>query len=158
MASLFTGNPTMSIQPNTGNRNLLEAVVAHGSFKIFANAVEQAGMSETLRGPGPFTVFAPTDAAFAKLPAGKLDELLKPENKTELVSILNYHVLSGRKSAADIGNWETAKTVNGQSAPIKLMDNKVVIDGANVTAADIGSSNGVIHGIDKVNMPTPTKQ
>ncbi len=148
----------MSIQSNTGNRNLLEAAVAHGSFKTFAKAVEQAGMGETLRGPGPFTVFAPTDAAFAKLPAGKLDELLKPENRTELVSILNYHVVSGRKSAADIGNWEKAETVNGQSAPIKLMDNKVVIDGANVTAADIGSSNGVIHGIDKVNMPTMTKQ
>lgn len=148
----------MSIQLNTGNRNLLDAAVAHGSFKTFTKAVEQAGMGETLRGPGPFTVFAPTDAAFAKLPAGKLDELLKPENKTELVSILNYHVVSGRKSAADIGSWEKAETVNGQSAPIKLLDNKVVIDGANVTAADIGSSNGVIHGIDKVNMPTLTKQ
>ena len=148
----------MSIQSNTGSRNLLEAAVAHGSFKTFAKAVEQAGMSETLSGPGPFTVFAPTDAAFEKLPAGKLDELLKPENKTELASIINYHVLSGRKSAADIGNWEVAKTVSGLSAPIKLMDNKVVIDGANVTAADIGSSNGVIHGIDKVNMPMPVKQ
>lgn len=134
--------------------NLLDTAAANGTFKIFAQAVEQAGLSETLRGPGPFTIFAPTDSAFEKLPAGTLDNLLKPENKGELVSILNYHVVSGRKSAADIGKWQSAKTVNGQAAPIKLVDDKVVIDGAQVTAADIGSSNGVIHGIDKVNMPT----
>lgn len=150
----------MNTPNNTSNSNLLDTAAANGTFKIFAKAVEQAGMSETLRGPGPFTIFAPTDAAFEKLPAGKLDNLLKPENKDELVSILNYHVVSGRKSSADIGKWESAKTVNGQAAPIKLVDDKVVIDGAQVTAADISSSNGVIHGIDKVNMPTaaPTEQ
>lgn len=155
-----TNTPTSS--------NILDTAAANGTFKTFGKAVEQAGLSETLRGPGPFTIFAPTDAAFEKLPAGKLDNLLKPENKDELVSILNYHVVSGRKSAADLGKWESAKTINGQAAPIKLVDNMVVIDGAQVTAADIDSSNGVIHGIDKVNMPTaaptpapapaPTKQ
>lgn len=149
----------MNTQTNTPNaapnsRNLLDTAAANGSFKTFGKAIEQAGMSDTLRGTGPFTVFAPTDAAFDKLPAGKLDNLLKPENKQELVSLLNYHVVNGRKSVADIGKWEAARTVNGQSAPIKLANDKVSIDGAMVTAADINSSNGVIHGIDKVNIPT----
>lgn len=143
---------TMSNTPST--KNLVDTAAANDSFKTFTKAIERAGMSDTLRGAGPFTVFAPTDAAFDKLPAGKLDNLLKPENKEELVSLLNYHVVSGRKSAADVGKWEAAKTVNGQLAPIKLVDNKVTIDGAQVTTADIDSSNGIIHGIDKVNVPT----
>ncbi|MBW8822979.1 MAG: fasciclin domain-containing protein [Xanthomonadales bacterium] len=143
---------TTTSTPNS--KNLLDTAAANGSFKTFGKAIEQAGMGDTLRGTGPFTVFAPTDAAFDKLPAGKLDSLLKPENKQELVSLLNYHVVNGRKSVADIGKWEAARTVNGQSAPIKLANDKVSIDGAMVTAADINSSNGVIHGIDKVNIPT----
>lgn len=137
-----------------GNTNILDTAAANGSFKTFGKAVESAGMSDTLRGTGPFTLFAPTDAAFDKLPAGKLDSLLKPENKDELASILNYHVVNGRKSAADIGKWESARTVNGQAAPVKLSGEEVRIDGALITNADIGSSNGVIHGIDKVNLPT----
>lgn len=143
---------TMTNTPST--KNLVDTAAANGSFKTFGKAIERAGMSETLRGTGPFTIFAPTDAAFDKLPAGKLENLFKPENKEELVSLLNYHVVSGRKLVADIGKWDTAKTVNGQSAPIKMTDDKVSIDGALVTSADIGSSNGVIHGIDKVNIPT----
>jgi uncharacterized surface protein with fasciclin (FAS1) repeats len=143
---------TMTNTPSTAN--LLDTAAANGSFKTFGKAIERAGMSDTLRGVGPFTVFAPTDAAFDKLPAGKLETLFKPENKEELVSLLNYHVVSGRKLVADIGKWQTAKTVNGQSAPIKLADEKLSIDGALVTSADIGSSNGIIHGIDKVNIPT----
>lgn len=135
-------------------KNLVETAAANGSFKTFGKAIERAGMGETLRGAGPFTVFAPTDSAFDKLPAGKLDELFKPENKQELVSLLNYHVVNGRRSVKDIGKWEAARTVNGQSAPIKLSDEKVSIDGALVTSADIDSSNGVLHGIDKVNIPT----
>ena len=134
--------------------NLLEVAAENGTFKTFAKAVDKAGLSETLKGPGPFTVFAPTDVAFAKLPADKLESLFKPENKTELVDMLNYHVVSGRKSAADVGKWETARTVNGQPAPIKLSGDQLWIDGAQVTGADIASSNGVIHGIDKVNFPT----
>lgn len=138
----------------TSSKNLLDTAAANGSFKTFGKAIERAGMSETLRGVGPFTIFAPTDAAFDKLPAGKLDNLFKSENKAELVALMNYHVVNGRKSAADVGKWENAKTVNGQSAPIKLTGTQVSIDGAHVTSADIDSSNGVIHGIDKVNIPT----
>ena len=142
---------TMTNTPST--KNLVDTAAANGSFKTFGKAIERAGMSDTLRGVGPFTIFAPTDAAFDKLPADKLEYLFQPENKEELVSLLNYHVVSGRKLVADIGKWEAAKTVNGQSAPIKLTNDKVSIDGALVTSADIGSSNGIIHGIDKVNIP-----
>ena len=133
---------------------LVDTAAANGSFKTFGQALDRAGMSDTLRGVGPFTLFAPTDAAFEKLPAGELENLFKPENKQELVSLLNYHVVSGRRPVADIGKWEKAKTVNGQSAPIKMVDDQLSIDGALVTTADIGSSNGIIHGIDKVNVPT----
>lgn len=136
------------------SQNLMDAAAANGSFKTFGKAVEHAGLSDTFRGIGPFTIFAPTDAAFEKLPAGKLDNLLKPENKEELVSLLNYHVVNGRKPLADVGKWENARTVNGQQAPVKLAGDKVSIDGALVTTGDISSSNGVIHGIDKVNIPT----
>jgi uncharacterized surface protein with fasciclin (FAS1) repeats len=146
--------PSINTTPSTSTKNLVDTAAANGSFKTFGKAIERAGMSDTLRGVGPFTIFAPTDAAFDKLPAGKLETLFKPENKEELVSLLNYHVVAGHKLVADVGKWEAAKTVNGQSAPIKLTDNKVSIDGAMVTSADIGSSNGVIHGIDKVNIPT----
>jgi uncharacterized surface protein with fasciclin (FAS1) repeats len=146
---------TNTTSPNTTNtKNLVDTAAANGSFKTFGKAIEHAGMTDILRGVGPFTIFAPTDAAFDKMPAGQLENLFKPENKKELTSLLNYHVVSGRKLVADIGKWEAARTVNGQSAPIKLADNKVSIDGAMVTSADIASSNGIIHGIDKVNVPT----
>lgn len=151
---------TSSTSSSSSTSNLLDTAAADGNFKTFGKAVEKAGLSETLRGAGPFTVFAPTDAAFEALPAGKLENLFKPENKVELASIVNYHVVNGRKSAADLGKWQSATTVHGQTAPIKSVDNKVTIDGANLTTADIGSSNGVMHAIDKVNMPTvaSTKQ
>ena len=152
----------MNASPNTGTtvstRNLLDTAAANGTFKTFGKAVEKAGLNETLRGPGPFTVFAPTDAAFEKLPAGRLEALFKPENKSELTAILNYHIVSGRKSVADVRKWESARTVNGQPAPIKLQGEQLRIDDAQVTSADIDSSNGVIHAIDKVNMPKMTKQ
>ena len=145
----------MNITSNTpSSQNIIDAAAANGSFKTFGKAVERAGMSDTFRGAGPFTIFAPTDAAFEKLPAGKLEHLLKPENKQELVSLLNYHVVNGRKPLADVSKWENAKTVNGKQAPIKLTGDKVSIDGAMVTTGDISTSNGVIHGIDKVNIPT----
>lgn len=137
-----------------GTKNLIDTAAANGSFKTLGKAIERAGLSDTLRGEGPFTMFAPTDAAFDKLPSGKLDNLFKPENKEELVSLLNYHLVSGRKMMADVGKWDAARTINGQSAPIVLTGDKVSIDGARVTSADIGSTNGVIHGIDKVNIPT----
>lgn len=132
---------------------LLETAAANGSFKTFGSTVEHAGLTDTLNGAGPFTVFAPTDAAFEKLPAGKLDELLKPENKAQLAGILNYHVIAGRKSANDIGKWGSARMVNGLSAPIKNADGKFSIDGAFITQPDIEASNGLIHAIDKVNLP-----
>ena len=147
----------MNNQSNTpSTQNLVDTAAANGSFKIFGQAVEKAALSDTLRGPGPFTVFAPTDAAFEKLPPGKLEHLFKPENKEELVGVVNYHVLKGQKSSADIGKWNTARMVQGQSAPIKQTDGKISIDGAQVVVDDVASSNGVIHGIDKVNIPAPT--
>lgn len=138
-------------------KNLLDTAAANGSFKTFARAVNQSGLKDTLAGPGPFTVFAPTDEAFAKLPPGKLEEWFKPENKAELTSVLNYHLVNGRRSKADIGKWEAARTVNGQPAPVQLAGDRLSIDGAEVTQADIASTNGVLHGIDKVNIPASTK-
>lgn len=119
-------------------------------FKTFGKAVETAGMSDTLRGPGPFTIFAPTGAAFEKLPAGTLENLLEPENKQEPISLLNCHVVPGRRSAADVGKWESARTADGQVLPGKMTGDKVSIDGAQIASANTGSSNGVIHGSDKV--------
>lgn len=148
-------SPSASSTPSAPSTlDLIDTAAANGSFKIFGRAIQQAGMTDTLRGEGPFTVFAPTDAAFDKLPAGKLDTLFKPENKDELVSLLNYHVIRGRKTTSDLGKWEQARMVNGQSAPIKLVDRRVNIGGAQVTSADIASRNGLIHGIDTVNIPT----
>jgi uncharacterized surface protein with fasciclin (FAS1) repeats len=137
------------------SKNVVDTAAANGSFKTFGKALEHAGLSDSLRGFGPFTVFAPTDAAFDKLPTGRLDTLFQPEHKEELVSLLNYHLVSGRKLLADVAKWSAARTVNGKSAPIEVTDHKVSIDGAHVTMGDIASSNGVIHGIDKVNIPTP---
>ena len=139
---------------NTNPTNLVDTAAAQGSFAIFSKALNAAGLVENLKANGPYTVFAPTDAAFAKLPAGKLDNWLKPENKAELISILNYHVTPGRVSAADVGKLTETKTVQGQSAKIKMAGNNVTIDGANVTLTDIASSNGVIHAIDAVLAPT----
>ena len=143
-----------TVTNSVNKKNLVDTAAANGSFKTFGKAIERAGMSDILRGTGPFTIFAPTDAAFENLPTGKLDSLFKDENKEELVSLLNYHIVSGRKPIADVGKWEAARTVNGQSAPITMTKDKVSIDGALVTSADLGSSNGILHGIDKVNIPT----
>jgi uncharacterized surface protein with fasciclin (FAS1) repeats len=134
-------------------KDIVDTAVAAGDFKTLAAALQAAGLVETLKGPGPFTVFAPTDAAFAKLPAGTLDSLLKPENKAQLTSILTYHVVPGKVKAADVVKLTSAKTVNGQSVTIKVVDGKVTVDGANVVKTDIGASNGVIHVIDAVILP-----
>ena len=133
--------------------DLVDTVAANESFKTFSRAVEQAGLVEQLRGEGPYTIFAPTDAAFAKLPAGKLDELFKPENKAALASLLNYHMLKGHKLVADIGKWDSARTLHGQMTRISVSGKQVSIDDALVTSPDISSSNGVLHGIDHVNEP-----
>jgi len=133
--------------------NLVDTAAKQGSFATFGKALSAAGLSNTLRGAGPYTVFAPTDAAFRKLPAGKLDNWMKPENKAELISILNYHVTPGRVSAIEVGTLSETKTVQGQSARITMSGDKVMIDDANITLTDIASSNGVIHAIDTVLVP-----
>lgn len=149
----ITANTTTTPTAATGAQNLLQTAAANASFKTFGKAVEAAGMTDTLSGAGPFTVFAPTDAAFNLLPAGKLDGLLKPEHKDELVALLKGHVINGRKSVADIGSWKSVKTMNGQSSPVVMTDGSPSIDGAQVTEPDINSSNGIMHGIDKVILP-----
>ena len=134
--------------------DIVDTAVAAGSFTTLVTAVKAAGLVDTLKGPGPFTVFAPTDAAFAALPAGTVETLLKPENKAKLVSILTYHVLSGRVMSADIaGKKLDPKTVEGQTLAVDASGTAVKVNDATVTKADIGTDNGVIHGIDKVLLP-----
>ena len=115
--------------------------------------MQAAGLVDTLKGPGPFTVFAPTDEAFAKLPAGTVEELLKPENKEKLVAILTYHVVSGKVMAKDVATLNSAKTVNGKSVTISQQNGVVMVDNARVVKTDIAASNGVIHVIDTVILP-----
>jgi uncharacterized surface protein with fasciclin (FAS1) repeats len=134
-------------------KDIVDTAVAAGNFSTLAAALTAAGLIETLKSPGPFTVFAPTDAAFAKLPEGTIDNLLKPENKAQLVSILTYHVVPGAVKAADVVKLSEAATVQGQSVKIAVKDGTVSIDGAKVTATDIAASNGVIHVIDSVLLP-----
>lgn len=132
--------------------DIVDTAVAAGSFKTLVAAVKAAGLVETLKGAGPFTVFAPTDEAFAKLPAGTVETLLKPENKDKLVAILTYHVVSGKVMAADVVKMTEAKTVNGKSLTVKA-DGGVMIDNAKVIKTDIVCTNGVIHVIDSVVIP-----
>jgi uncharacterized surface protein with fasciclin (FAS1) repeats len=133
--------------------DIVEKAKSAGTFNTLLTAATAAGLVETLKGPGPFTVFAPSDEAFAKLPAGTVDDLLKPENKDKLTAILTYHVLSGKVMSADIaGKTTMAKTVQGGEVSIDAT-NGVKVDGATVTTADIEATNGVIHVIDAVIMP-----
>src|SRR5690242_5328750 len=134
-------------------KDIVDTAVAAGNFNTLAKALTAAGLVDTLKAPGPFTVFAPTDEAFAKLPAGTLDDLLKPENKEKLVAILTYHVVPGRALAKDVAGMSDAKTVNGKSVKIMAHDGKVMVDNANVIKTDIQCSNGVIHVIDSVILP-----
>lgn len=133
------------------SRNIVEIAASNGSFNTLVAAVKAAGLAEALQGKGPFTVFAPTDEAFAKLPAGTLDALLK--DKAKLTSILTYHVVSGRVLAADVMKMKSAKTVNGQEISITMKDGAVMVDNARVIRTDILTSNGVIHVIDAVILP-----
>jgi uncharacterized surface protein with fasciclin (FAS1) repeats len=127
--------------------------VANGSFKTLAAALKAAGLVETLKGAGPFTVFAPTDAAFAKLPAGTVETLLKPENKDRLRRVLTYHVVPGRVAAADVTKMNSAKAVSGDNLTIAVKNGKVMINSANVVTPDVAASNGIIHVIDTVILP-----
>jgi uncharacterized surface protein with fasciclin (FAS1) repeats len=152
IVSLFGLIALSSVSFAEDKKDIVDTAVAAGSFKTLVAAVKAAGLVDTLKGKGPFTVFAPTDEAFAKLPAGTVEELLKPENKKKLTDILTYHVVAGKVMAADVKTME-AKTVQGSSAAIKVADGKVTIDKANVVKTDIEASNGVIHVIDAVIMP-----
>lgn len=134
-------------------KDIVDTAVGAGSFETLVAAVKAADLVETLKSDGPFTVFAPTDDAFAKLPEGTVENLLKPENKNKLQGILTYHVVPGKVMAKDVVNLTSAKTVNGQSVMIKVSGENVMVDNANVVKTDITCSNGVIHVIDTVIMP-----
>ncbi len=153
LPSVSTAQMSNAKQPG----NIVQVLVANGNFKTLVTAVQAAGLVETLSAPGPFTVFAPTDAAFAKLPAGTLESLLA--NKQALSAILTYHVLAGKVTSAQIVQMGGAKpaTVNGQTLEIVLKDGKVFVNNAQVTIADMPASNGVIHVIDAVLIPSAAK-
>lgn len=134
-------------------KDVVDVAVSAGSFKTLATALQAAGLVDTLKGPGPFTVFAPTDDAFAALPKGTLDKLLLPENKAKLQQVLTYHVVSGRLNAAQVVKLTSSGTVNGASLSIVTSANGVRVGDANVVKTDIPASNGVIHVIDRVLLP-----
>ena len=144
---------TATLPAGAQQKDIVDTAVAAGSFKTLAAALKAADLVDTLKGTGPFTVFAPTDEAFAKLPAGTVENLLKPENKEKLKAILTYHVVAGKVLAADVVKLKTAKTVQGSTVDISAMGGKVKVDNANVVKTDIAASNGVIHVIDAVIMP-----
>jgi transforming growth factor-beta-induced protein len=133
--------------------NIVDTAVAAGSFKTLAKALAAADLVGTLTGPGPFTVFAPTDEAFAKLPAGTLETLLKSENKDKLRRVLTYHVVAGKVGAADVVKLKSAKAVSGDTIAVSVQGGTVRVDGAQVIKTDIQASNGVIHVIDSVILP-----
>jgi uncharacterized surface protein with fasciclin (FAS1) repeats len=135
------------------SKNIVENAANSGDHTTLVTAVKAAGLAETLSGTGPFTVFAPTNEAFAKLPAGTVDKLLKPEMKNDLGKVLTYHVVAGALKAADLVDGQKLKTVEGHELTVHVKDGKVMIDNANVTIADVISSNGVTHVIDAVLMP-----
>src|SRR5579863_232535 len=147
---------TLTLAANAGTmakKDIVDTAVAAGDFKTLAAALQAAGLVDTLKGPGPFTVFAPTDEAFAKLPPGTLESLPKPESKAKLQSILTYHVVAGNVLAKDVVKLHSKKTMEGQSITIKTMNGGVMVDAAHVTKTDIVTSNGVIHVIDSVLLP-----
>ncbi|MDX5403038.1 MAG: fasciclin domain-containing protein [Rhodobacterales bacterium] len=147
-AALMTG-PAFA---GSMSKDIVDTAVEAGSFTTLVAAVQAAGLVDTLKGEGPFTVFAPTDEAFAALPAGTVEDLLKPENKDQLVAVLTYHVVPGKVMSTDLSNNMTATTVQGTDVTI-MTEGGVTVDGANVVTADIETSNGVIHVIDAVILP-----
>ena len=153
VAATVIGIAAGSASAYAADKDIVDTAVAAGQFKTLAAALTAAGLVDTLKGPGPFTVFAPTDAAFAKLPAGTVDTLLKPESKAKLTAILTYHVVAGKVMAADVVKLKEAKTVNGAMVAVKVDGGNVMINNAKVTTADIEASNGVIHVIDTVLLP-----
>jgi len=159
-ALILTGfTASMSALANEGSTSvsaqadIVETAVTAGQFNTLAAALDAAGLVATLQGEGPFTVFAPTDEAFAKLPAGTVESLLKAENRDQLVAILTYHVVPGKVMAKDVVSLSEATTVNGSNLSIAVIDGKVRINDATVIAADVDTSNGVIHVVDTVILP-----
>ena len=146
--------PVAASVPSAQAADIVDTAASAGSFKTLVAAVKAAGLVDTLKGKGPFTVFAPTDEAFAKLPKGTVETLLKPENKDKLVAILKYHVVPGNVMAKDVVKLKSAKTAQGSEVKIKVADNKVNINNAKVVKADVRSKNGVIHVIDTVLIPS----
>jgi uncharacterized surface protein with fasciclin (FAS1) repeats len=152
--SLFAGMAVVAMASPAAAADIVDTASSNGSFTTLVAAVKAAGLDDTLKGPGPFTVFAPTDEAFKKLPAGTVENLLKPENKAQLTKILTYHVVPGKVMAADIkGKTTNAKTVEGSNLVIDATGSAVKVGTASVSAADVTASNGVIHVIDTVVMP-----
>lgn len=152
LALTLSAGGALIAAPASSDSNIVEIAVANGNFKTLVAAVQAAGLVETLSGPGPFTVFAPTDEAFAKLPAGTVEASLADPEK--LTAILTYHVVSGRVMASDVVKLDSAVTLNGQEVTIKVPDGAVMIDDATVVMADIEASNGVTHVIDTVLLPS----
>jgi uncharacterized surface protein with fasciclin (FAS1) repeats len=157
IAGIVAGMTITAAAATTGavaaDKDIVDTAVAAGSFKTLAKALQAADLVETLKGTGPFTVFAPTDEAFANLPAGTLDTLLKPENKAKLRRILTYHVVAGKVMAADVVKVTSAKAVSGDTMRIAARNGGVTVDGAKVVKTDIAATNGVIHVIDSVILP-----
>ena len=153
VAAMTIAGAAARVGAAAADKDIVDTAVAAGSFKTLAKALEAADLVETLKGAGPFTVFAPTDEAFAKLPAGTLEALLKPENKPKLQRILKAHVVAGRVMAADVVKTSAAKAVSGDTLTIATGDGGVTVDGAKVVKTDIAATNGVIHVIDSVIVP-----
>lgn len=152
VALAVTGGTT-ALADGHGGADIVDTAVGAGSFTTLVAAVQAAGLVETLKSEGPFTVFAPTDDAFAALPAGTVESLLKPENKDQLIAVLTYHVVAGKVMSSDLsGKKLKAETVNGQSVQIQAFSG-VQVDNASVVQADIEATNGVIHVIDEVILP-----
>ncbi len=143
--------PIVAADHHASKKDIVETAIAAGNFKTLAKALTEADLVSTLKGEGPYTVFAPTDEAFAKLPEGALEGLLA--DKAKLKKVLLYHVVSGKVTAADVSKMSSAKTVEGSKANIKVTDGKVMVNNATVVKADVMASNGVIHVIDTVIMP-----
>ncbi|HUE45451.1 MAG TPA: fasciclin domain-containing protein [Aestuariivirgaceae bacterium] len=142
-----------STSVRAADKDIVDTAVEAGQFTTLAAALEAAGLVETLKGDGPFTVFAPTDEAFAKLPDGTVETLLMPENRDQLTAILTYHVVPGSVMAADVVTLDEAETVNGEMLDISTSGDAVMVNDATVTATDIAASNGVIHVVDSVILP-----
>lgn len=151
--ALAGGYKTGGYHAEKANADIVDVAVANGNFNTLAAALQAAGLVDTLKGDGPFTVFAPTDAAFAKLPAGTVETLLKPENKDKLIAILTYHVVPGKVTADQVVKLSSADTVNGEKIAIFVDKGTVQINEIDVVKADIMASNGVIHVVDQVILP-----